>query len=47
MLKILSKTLTSDDWIEFIDHVNIGDNTNNDIVKSLVGLIATSDNTIP
>ena len=47
MLKIMCKSLSSEDWIEFIDHVNIGDNTNNDIIKSLIALVSTSDKTTP
>ena len=39
----MCKSLSSEDWVNFLDHVNIGDNANKDIIKSLIGLISAYD----
>jgi len=34
----MSKGLSAEDWLNFLDNVKISENANEDIIKSLIGL---------
>ena len=38
MLKIMIKGLSAQDWLNFLANVKISENSNEDIIKSLIGL---------
>ena len=43
ILNIMVKSSNAEDWIKFIDNVDLGENTNKDLIKSIVALNCASD----